>query len=81
MGDRAGAARGHPLPVACQRGLYLCLLQDLGGRVPLDGPKTPQLRQRNYRGGLSAEMNDLVRFTRIWITRRLGAHTVTVYPW
>ena len=44
MGDRARAARGHPLPVTRQRGLYLRLLPDLGGRVTLNGPKAPQLR-------------------------------------
>lgn len=81
MGDRARAARGHPLPVTCQRGLYLRFLQGRCGRVPLDGPKALQLRQRDNRGSFPAEVNDLVRFTRVCITRRLGTHTVTVYPW
>ncbi len=81
MGDRARAARGHPLPVTRQRGLYLRLLPDPGGRVMLNGPKAPQLRQRDDRGGLPAEVDDLVRLTRVWITRQLRAHTITVCPW
>jgi hypothetical protein len=49
--------------------------------VTLNGPKAPQLRQRDDRGGLPAEVDDLVRLTRVWITRRLRARTITVYPW
>src|SRR5450755_69868 len=74
MGDRPRPARGHPLPVAGQRGFYLGLLQDLGRSEVLHRAKAPQFRQRDDRGGLPAEVDHLVRLTRVRIVRWLGAH-------
>ena len=80
VGDRAGTARGHPLPVVRQRSFYLGLLQDPSGGVALDCLQPPQFRQRNDRGGLPAKVDHLVRLAVALIIGRKRTHTATVYP-
>ena len=63
VGYRTRPTRGHPLSVVSQCGLYFGLFEHLGWSTTFYRPEPPELRQRDDRGGLTTEVDHLVRFT------------------
>jgi len=68
MRQRARAPRGDPFVMRRERRLDL----GLGRGVPLHRPQPPQLRERDDRGGLAAEVDYLIRHGADAVTTELA---------